>query len=137
MSRAADERLDSGQELQNAERLRDIVVRTEAEAEDLVGLFTARGEYQNGNGAPFVAERPEHAITVHAGQHEVEHDEVWVDRPRLFHARDAVLRHRDRVAGDLEAIPKTVGEVGVVLDDQYYRALLRSRSALGHLRSKG
>jgi hypothetical protein len=80
--------------------------------------------------------RSQHSIAVHAWKHEIEHDQVGIDRASLFDAGDTIFSDRDGIAGDLEAVPKAIGEVWVVLDNQYRRTLVRSRSALGHLRSK-
>src|SRR2546429_9382406 len=47
----------SRQELEHAERLRDVIVRPQTQAANLVGLFAARGEDEDGHPAPLVAQR--------------------------------------------------------------------------------
>src|SRR4029077_15172856 len=79
MSRAANQRLDPRQELEDSERFRDVVVRAETEAEYFVRLLASRREDEHGNGPTFVAQGSQDPIAIHAGQHEIEHDEIGID----------------------------------------------------------
>src|SRR5205814_1345530 len=75
-SRAAQQRLHTRQELEHAERLRDVVVRAQPQAANLVGFLAARREDEDGHPAPLIAQRAEHAVAVQAGQHQIENDQV-------------------------------------------------------------
>ena len=68
-------RLDPGQQLRKAERLRDVVVGAELEAADLVGLGAAGGDDEDRDAAE-LADPLDHLPAVEAGQRDVEDDEV-------------------------------------------------------------
>lgn len=71
------ERAHPAAELADRERLRDVVVRSELEAEDLVELLASSGEHDDRD----VARTPEPLADLEAvqlGEHDVEHDEVHV-----------------------------------------------------------
>ena len=73
---APEQRLDPAHQLAQPERLRQVVVRAELEADDLVDLVVAGGQDQHRRlraGGPEAAEDLE---AVDAGQPDVEHDEV-------------------------------------------------------------
>ncbi len=69
----------------DAERLGDVIVGTQREADDLVGLLGLGGEHQNRNVArPFAGSQlPAHFQTVEDRQHQVEDDQVGQQRLRL------------------------------------------------------
>ena len=69
--------LHPARELADRERLGDVVVGAELEAEDLVGLLGLRGEHDDRHRAAR-ADRAAHVEAVHPRQHHVEHDEVEV-----------------------------------------------------------
>jgi len=74
-SRASEHRLDARRELTRRERLRHVVVGAELEADDAIGLLSARGEHDHGQvaaGADPSAQRE----PVGAGKHHVEDDEL-------------------------------------------------------------
>ena len=70
--------LDSREHDARAERLCDVVVRTELEAGDDIGLFPARRQHDDGyvRRARIALERVADLEPVHAGEHEVEEHEV-------------------------------------------------------------
>src|SRR5690606_26074215 len=78
----------------------------------------ARGEHQHRVLEARVAHDAQHEIAVHAGEREVEDDEVRLPLEDALHAARAVLGHADVVALDLEVVAQAEGEVGIVLDDQ-------------------
>ena len=119
MARPSNQGLDAGEEFEHAERLRDVVVGAEPEAEDFIGFFAARCENENGYGTTLVAQGSQHSIPVHARQHEVEDDEVRVKFARARDAGDSILGDGDFIASDFQAIPQPVGEVRIVLDDEH------------------
>src|ERR1041385_7643006 len=117
-----EQRLDAGQELEHPERLGDVVVGAEPESADLVLLLPPRREHQHRGAVAPVAHRLEHPETVHAGDHEIEDDEV---EPARFERREAgrpVGGDLHAVALDFEVVAEAESEVGVVLDDEYRHA---------------
>ena len=53
-SRSAQNRLDPEHELRRAERLRQIIVGTQRQSANSIGLITSRGEHQHGDGTGFI-----------------------------------------------------------------------------------
>ena len=94
---AAQRGPDPAAELAHAERLGDVVVGAELEAEDLVDLLGLGGEHDDRHGAAR-AQAPADLEAVELGHHHVEHDEV---EGLLAEARErlaAVGRLHDLVA---------------------------------------
>ena len=73
----AQERVDPGDELPGAERLRHVVVGADAEPDDEVVLGVAGGEHEHRD-RPVGLDALAHLEAVEAGEHEVEHDEIGV-----------------------------------------------------------
>src|SRR5881392_321995 len=115
---AAQQGFHSRQELEHAERLRDVIVRPQTQAANLVGLFAARGEDEDGHPAPLVAQRAQHAVAVQPRQHQIENHQVGPCVTRAGEPLGAVLHDDDLVALDLEVVAQPEGEVGVVFDDE-------------------
>ena len=90
------QRVDAGDELARAERLGQVVVGADAEADDEVGLGVAGGEHQHRD-RPVALDRSAHLEAVEAGEHEVEDHEVGVELARQR------LDARRAVGGDLDA----------------------------------
>src|SRR3954465_7159630 len=74
--RATEERLDPAHQLAEAERLRQVVVRTELEADHLVDLVIARGQDEDRHLGPGRAQPAEDLEAVHPWQADIEDDEV-------------------------------------------------------------
>src|SRR4029077_3526944 len=96
-------------------------VRTQMKAEHLVGFLAARAENEHRRLHAILAQRSQHAVAVHARQHQVENDQVGHRRTRERETARAVARHVDLVAFDLEVVAKPGGQVPVVLDDENSR----------------
>ena len=73
--RAAEKRAHPAPELADRERLRDVVVRAELEAENLVQLVVARREHDDRNRA-LGPQAPADLEPVELRQHDVEHHEI-------------------------------------------------------------
>ena len=114
---AAEDRLDPRGELARRERLRDVVVGAELEADDPVGLLVAGGQHDHRHGRA-LAHLAADVEPVHPGQADVEHDDA--DRvarqldERVLAARDP----DDRVAVALEVGAHEPGDRVVVLDEE-------------------
>ena len=66
----------AGEELGQAEGLRDVVLGAELEPRDLVHLAGARAQDDDGHRLPLAPQRLEHLEAVQLGQHHVEDDQV-------------------------------------------------------------
>src|SRR5579862_6841355 len=110
--------LDPRQQLPQAERLRQVVVRAELEADDLVDLLVAGGEHQDGGLAARGADPAEHLEAVHGRQADVEQDEVGRLRRGDLEAFLAGSGERDLVALLLEGVLDPAGDRVLVLDNQ-------------------
>ena len=95
--RAPQQRLDPAHQLAQPERLGQVVVGTELEADDLVDLVIARGQDQDRHLGPGRAHAAEDLEAVDAREPDVEHDEV-----------------RRLVRGDVEALLARAGDGHVV-----------------------
>ena len=98
---ATKQRADAAAELADRERLRDVVVGAELEAEHLVELVVARGEHDDRDGA-LGAQPPADLEAVDSRQHDVEHDEVDLLLAEASQRLLAVTRLDDAVAVPLE-----------------------------------
>src|SRR5262249_24962966 len=101
--RAPKKRPDPAPELTDGERLRDVVVRAQLEAQDLVELVVARREHDDRNGA-LGPQALADLEPVELRDHHVEHDEVYVLRPEPVDRLLAVARLQDAKALSLERI---------------------------------
>src|SRR3989440_1306140 len=116
--RAAQQRLHAGEQLEHTERLGDVVVRAQPEAAHFVRFLAPRREDEDGHGAAGLAQRAQHAEPVHAGQHEVEDDQVGPAVARARQSLGAVVGHLDLIAFDLQVVAQPVGEIWVVFHHQ-------------------
>ena len=113
----AQDRLDPGDQRARVERLRDVVVGAELEADDRVDVVVPRGEHEDGRvAAP--PDLPADLEAVDLRQHQVEDDEVGLVPAVELEARLAVAGGDDRPALLLEVEPEEVDDVPLVVDDQ-------------------
>src|ERR671910_1415524 len=104
-------------ELPQAERLGEVVVGSDGEARDLVGLFRSRGEHQHGN-PPVALQPPAHLEPVHARKHQVQHHKVGWLSFRGVERLSAVGRDHDPVSLTLKACANGLRDRLLVVDDQ-------------------
>ena len=114
---AAQHGLDAGDEFAHGEGLGHVVVSADFEADDAVDFVVAGGEHQDGDGAA-AADLAADVEAVHAGEHEVEHQEVGLVGEGEFEAAFAVGGGFDLVALAAEVVGDGAGEAFLVLDDQ-------------------
>ena len=85
---AAQDGADAGGQFARVERLRQVIVGAEFQADDAVDIFAARGQHDDRDFA-LLAQAAQDFEAVDARQHDVEHDEVdarvrrRASRPRL------------------------------------------------------
>ena len=116
--RAAQERLDPAHQLAQPERLGQVVVGAQLQADDLVDLVVAGGEHQDRHLGAGGAHAAEDLEPVDPGQADIEHDEVR----RLVHGQVEALLARGRdghlVALLLEGILDAPSDGVLVFDDE-------------------
>ena len=123
---AAQHRADAGDELGHAERLDQVVVGAELEADDAVGLKAAGGEHDDrhlGGGA----DCPADVAAVDVGQPQVEQDDVGLGAAHRLDPGGAGRRELDPEALTLERRAQRVRDGRLVLDDRHLPALHRGR----------
>jgi hypothetical protein len=109
---------DAGHQLTWAERLDDVVVCAEVEADHLVGVAAARRE-QHDRDVARLAEPPTDLEPVESGQHHVEEDEVESLRASRRERLHSVFGndHPMPVARHVQA--QQVANPGIVIDDEH------------------
>ena len=112
------ERLDPAHQLAQPERLGQVVVGAELQADDLVDLVVAGREHQDRRLGAGGAEAAQDLEAVDAGQPDVEDDEVRRLADGQLEALLAGLRQGHRVALLLEGVLDAPGDGVLVLDDQ-------------------
>jgi len=85
---------DAGDELARAERLRDVVVGADTEADQDIGLVVASGEHDDGHGS-LGLDATAHLQPVETGKQEIEHDDVGGDATDEVDTLRAVVRDID------------------------------------------
>src|SRR5581483_1707980 len=117
---AAEHSLDAGDELARAERLGDVIVRTEIEAGDFIGFRSFRGEEddrRHGNIA-VVADLAADVETVVSGNHDVEKEKR---RWSFFGLGNYAVPGEERSNGKARAfqvIAHQPSNIGIIFDDK-------------------
>ena len=111
----AQHRLHPGDQLGGGERLGEVVVAAELEAEHAVDLAVARGE-EDHRDLRRLAQTPAHLEPVDVGQADVEHDQAGMVGADRLEPRFARRRLEDAVAVAGEVEVDEVGDVGLVVD---------------------
>ena len=115
---AAADGLEPGQELDPAEGLGQVVVRSRVEAAHLVSFGTQSREHENW----YVAHVPdalENLPSVQVRQADVEHDDVGVALVELADSVAPFRRLRHCKPFPLEQGPQQLTDIGLVFDDKY------------------
>src|SRR5438445_2078765 len=114
----AQQGLDAREQLAEPERLAQVVVGAELQAEDLVALHALGGQHQDGSGGTLLSHLLEQLVAVAARKHDVENDQVDVRLERHAQAGLAVLgdAHFVAVPAQVEAAPE--GDGAGVFDDE-------------------
>src|SRR5580704_5848756 len=124
---AAQQRPDAGEQLQEAHRLDDEVVRTHAEAPERILLVSTRGQHYDGDVDAFRSHLVKKLVPTAPGQHNVEDDESRCQRPNQFAPHGGVRGDVDLEPFDLQVAAKRRGIMRVVLnqDDAHrYRGIV-------------
>ena len=110
-------RLDARHQLTHGERLGNIVVCTQLETHDLVGLFLTGGQHDDRR-VLFRAHPPADLEAVHLGQHDVEQNEVGRLGERLVQTLCAVIGRHGIVALAAEVEHQDIRDRLFVLDNE-------------------
>src|SRR3990172_7799561 len=134
--RAAQDRLDAGDELARVERLGQVVVCPDLEPDDLVDVLVAGGKHEDGDVRP-LADAPADVDPVQVGEHEVEDDQ----RRRVRRGAGERVRAGGGDAHDVARVLQVHSHEGrdalLVLDEKDRLALRRRHGALASYRDRG
>ena len=131
--RAPQHRLDPGDQLARAERLGQVVVGAQFQAEDAVDLVVAGGEEDHRRPVAGLAQPAADLQAVIAGQADVEHAGDRAQPAGRGEAGDAVALHVHAEVVPGQVHPDQVGDRPLVLDDEHQTLAGR----LGHRHHDG
>ncbi len=114
---APQQRADAQHQLDERERLDQVIVGTELKPVDAVVDVIARGQEDHRQVAPR-AQRAHDFPAVDAGQHHIEHDEVVGMLQRHVQAVRAGTREIHGVAAFAQPLLEVIAGLGVVFDDE-------------------
>jgi hypothetical protein len=100
------------------ERLAEIVVGAELEADDAIDVVRACGEHDHGDVVAGRAQLAQRGQAVHAGHHQVQHDQVGALALEALFERRRVVQHGHFHPLPHEIVAQQVSEFLVVVDDE-------------------
>src|SRR5690606_17500285 len=115
---AAQQSLDPGQELEEAERLAHVVVRAGAQSDHLVDFLGARREHDDRQAGALLAELAAQVQPAHPRQHHIEDEQIGRVGVGGVESGHAVTGEPDLVAFRLEPIAERGRHRRIVLHDQ-------------------
>jgi hypothetical protein len=116
----AEHGFDAGDEFARAERLSDVVVGSDLEAEDAIGFAALGGEenYRDGSEAHGLADGAAEFEAVFAGDHDIEHEERRTLALGVGDDVGAVGIDAHGEAIVLQVMANEAGNIGIVFDDE-------------------
>jgi hypothetical protein len=118
VSSVAQHRAHPRQQLGDGKRLGDVVVGAELEAQHLVGLGRARRQHHDRGRCRALAQLAADIEAVLARQHQVEDDEVGIERRCAHQSLLAVRCGLHLIAFELEIVTQAEQHLRLVLDHQ-------------------
>ncbi len=115
---AAQHRTDAGDDLFEAEGLRDVVIAADGQPRDLVRGVIAGGEEDDGSVHADLPEPAGDGEAVHIGQHHVEDEEVGVGLLRQAQGLGSVGGGDDVEACEAQARREEFADVGLIVDNE-------------------
>ena len=117
---AAQHRFDPQHHLTRAERLGDVVVRSQLETDNTIELFTLGGEHDQGDGGGFgiALENPGQLEPVQSWEHEVEDNQVRGGFANGVESGVAAVLDGNVESLLLEVVLEDFGDGGLVFDDE-------------------
>ena len=116
-ARAAEDRLDSGQQLLHLEGLRQIIVGALLQALHLVVRLALGREHDDGSLA-VLPDGAQNAPAVHHGQHDIEQHQIGPELPEQIKSLSAVGGDAGVVALLFQIHLHKLGDIRIVFDDQ-------------------
>ncbi len=110
-------RADARQELARIEGLGEIVVGAQLQPDDLVGVVAARRHHDHRR-APALADLAREREAVHAGQHQVDQEDVEARSAQGLQRLGGIACHHRRHAVLPQELSEQRGELAVVFDEQ-------------------
>ena len=117
---AAQHGLDAREQLLRLKRFGDIIVRAELEAEHLVERFVLRGQHDDRHVRRF-ADFAQHLPAVHAGQHQIQQNQIRREGLELLHGRVAAVGHFHLEALFFQIEIHQLANVRIVVHEQNLR----------------
>ena len=128
-ARAPQHGANPREELARVEGLGEVVVRADLEPDHLVHVLALGGQHDDGQGGP-LGRRADLAAdleAVHAGQHQVEQDEVGTGLAERDEAARSIAGRGDVDLVLAEILRHQGAQAGVVVDEQRGRAVSHTR----------
>src|SRR5215472_4265718 len=116
---------DSRQQLANGEWLSHVVIRAQFKAYNFVHFLAPRSQHDDRYGAALGAQLLAYLEPAHSRHHDVKNNQVGRLVQRPLQALDAITRRDYGVAFEFEIVPEPSHHVGLVLNDENLRSLLR------------
>jgi len=117
LARAAEDGVDTGNQLAHAERLGQIVVGADFETDDAIDFFAARSEHDHGD-IGLAAQAPENFESIDVGQVDIQQDRGGPVTSTLFDALLAELRRAEVESFLREGPAQQLHHFAIVIDDQ-------------------
>jgi hypothetical protein len=96
-----------------------IVIGANIEAGDLVGEQVLGGQHQNGRvQGQLATQTPAQFQSIHAGQHQVQHDHIVGIAARLVQALQPIAGMRDGIAATGKVVADVLGDVVMIFNKQ-------------------
>src|SRR5258706_3759408 len=116
-ARPAQDDAHTRSQLARAERLGDVIVRAQFQADELVALFHARSQHDDRDFA-FAAHRAAYVDPIHTRHHQVEHYQVRLFTASGGQAAQAISSRNHLKAGGFEVILADLDDLGFVINDE-------------------
>ncbi len=117
-ARPPDQRVHARQQLGERERLHEIVVAADLESGDAIVDRLPRAEDQHRRADAALAQRADHADTVHRREHQIDNGDVVPAGPRHLQTGRSVARVIDDEARFPQAAGHEISDRLIVLDDE-------------------
>lgn len=115
---AAQDGLDAGEQFVDVEGFTQVIVRSEPEAKDLIGVEATGGQHDDRRADVVLAQPLADFQPAHARQHQIEDDHLQSRLVAEFEGSAAIAGEPDGVALRFEGLAQHLGQGLIVLNDQ-------------------
>ena len=116
---ASQDRAHAHHQFARAERFGDVIICPQFQADELVRLLDAGREHDDGHIA-FMSQGTAKVQPVHAGQHQVQHDQVRLLGARQRQPLQPVPGGDDIKTGGVQIVAADLDDLGFVIDDENF-----------------